>query len=541
MDKDTQIYKSKSKFWIKAISCILIIAFLWQDVMWANPEIASSLPKNNALQIQTLCADNGFSYRAVGGLVQKYLEGDNPLSPVDVEKRFEKLKTWLNAAKDRGCTVADGDMLTTEFVVSFSDETSIRYYNPRTHDPIPGIPVTTKINGKKPRYLHKQVIPNAPSQKNLEPINIISNDGSRFSITLTGSTGLKKLFPECEKHLPGITEQFEGGEVYIYNDGEDCFLESLVSPGDSISIAGYIKSDSNKPDPTRKKGWELFNNAALRPVKRALTKLAELVTGRKLTAREKRVIEYIHVPLAEESVMILCLGLGFEYYLIARLIWVVLHPLLNKAPPGMSRFSLEYFTTNVTTPVLISLISLSPAFLAFLSFPPHFIALFINIFGIFTHGCFNYYISTAVRRMAHRKSIQKMTGKLESTKEMIKKLKTENFIGGVEANLVWGKDINERDVFDFNNFIEPTEVDKSIKEAYFIMLLYGIVTSTLGISSEELLEGFRYILFESSEANLPEHPGRAFASNWDEAFQGKEAMKEILIILHNIICCPLVF
>ncbi len=46
-------YQHKSRFniWIRTIALILVLAFLWQDLVWANPDFAD--PKNT-LQVRTL-------------------------------------------------------------------------------------------------------------------------------------------------------------------------------------------------------------------------------------------------------------------------------------------------------------------------------------------------------------------------------------------------------------------------------------------------------------------------------------------------------
>ena len=57
MDNNTTTYKSKFKLWIKIISCVLVIAFLWQDIVWANPEaFTRKTEAQNTLQQPTLFA-----------------------------------------------------------------------------------------------------------------------------------------------------------------------------------------------------------------------------------------------------------------------------------------------------------------------------------------------------------------------------------------------------------------------------------------------------------------------------------------------------
>ena len=55
MDMNRTKYRSNFKPWMRFVALALVIAFLWQDVVWANPEIGAQ--KTSTLAQPTLATD----------------------------------------------------------------------------------------------------------------------------------------------------------------------------------------------------------------------------------------------------------------------------------------------------------------------------------------------------------------------------------------------------------------------------------------------------------------------------------------------------
>ena len=132
--------KNRFNIWIRTISLILLIAFLWHDIIWAYPDIESI---KATLQVQTLCSNPGSHHRAIGELLQEKLEHPCPVHVSDIQARLHadpELWSWIDTvARKRGFLRFEEDPTRPgEVRFYFEGGTCIRYYNPQIHRPYAG-------------------------------------------------------------------------------------------------------------------------------------------------------------------------------------------------------------------------------------------------------------------------------------------------------------------------------------------------------------------------------------------------------------------
>lgn len=123
--------KSRWPFFVKAITCLLIISFSFQDIVSANPEIFSASPsQNNKLAPESLFAGDPESIEtALIKLVEDAIEnsghvGRRSIAIQGVSAILTRHDIWLKANKIRY------DTLRGEALIQFPSGRAIRYYDP---------------------------------------------------------------------------------------------------------------------------------------------------------------------------------------------------------------------------------------------------------------------------------------------------------------------------------------------------------------------------------------------------------------------------
>jgi len=144
--------KSRFNIIIKYVAIILLIFFLWQDILWAYPDITSS----NTVQAQTIFTNPTQAERAVGMLIEGQLEHSRPAHTEDIKIALSNISAWIQGLPDNFGYLRHeiNEKTHAEILIHFSNGSILRYYNPQIHAPYPGFYVS-KINEK---YLHKQII-----------------------------------------------------------------------------------------------------------------------------------------------------------------------------------------------------------------------------------------------------------------------------------------------------------------------------------------------------------------------------------------------
>ena len=126
---------------IRVISITLIVAFLWQNVTWANPDITSFTHsrQSDTIQVQTSLSDPAHLYRPTIDLVQEIIERSVPekeaLTLEDIKKTLKGLDGWNeeNLGNYEWEAVTDKAGTDVEVIITFTDKSanplaSLRYY-----------------------------------------------------------------------------------------------------------------------------------------------------------------------------------------------------------------------------------------------------------------------------------------------------------------------------------------------------------------------------------------------------------------------------
>ncbi|MBL7157990.1 MAG: radical SAM protein [Candidatus Omnitrophica bacterium] len=185
-----EIYKSNFRMWIRVISCVLITAFLWQDVLWANPEAFQ--PKTHTLAQPTLATDANkvesfkrwTAFTMEKEIRKTLLRGQKPTLST-IEGLLPNIET---AARNFGVSepTIKGHHLDGAIKIEFEDGDGLLYYDPNIspghaesnawdHQRTPGKRIAEDkrvidYDSEDKDYLRAQVIKNTNPAS---PINIL--------------------------------------------------------------------------------------------------------------------------------------------------------------------------------------------------------------------------------------------------------------------------------------------------------------------------------------------------------------------------------
>ena len=158
---------------IRTVSIFLIVVFMWQNVVWANPDIGSpsiALDKNN-IQVQTIFSDPSNQHRSIADLIQETVERsasiNGELSISDIKQTLRILDVWdeKHLGKFEWTAVQDEAGIDTEVIITIKNSSGdtkvlLRYYNqhpdPDFNRQLPYVWPDTEAHIIN-QYLYKQV------------------------------------------------------------------------------------------------------------------------------------------------------------------------------------------------------------------------------------------------------------------------------------------------------------------------------------------------------------------------------------------------
>jgi len=143
----------------KIISIILLISFIWQNAVWANPDFANPKTNSSTLQIRTLFTNKASQHRIVGRFLALLEDEILPSFPGDGRGMLEGLCDLLEQHEIPGYTVTkypQDSPLCTRADLSFPEGTIVSLYDPNIHTSPPYGEIYPVQELR--RYLHKQVV-----------------------------------------------------------------------------------------------------------------------------------------------------------------------------------------------------------------------------------------------------------------------------------------------------------------------------------------------------------------------------------------------
>jgi len=226
---------------IKAISCLLIISFIFMDIAWAFPDsIQLSASPNNKLAPQSFFAGNESPDRVYGKVIESIIEGNViprdrlTLDAVKAALAKRRNEPWFSA--NIGYTVHDHEVM-----ISFASGYILRYYDPssisredqKKYDDQaktgPGLPSAVQINP----YLAKQLLRvKAIPTASIRPDVVVAEDFAAATAAKVAAA-----IAEYQRKIPGkVNVIFAQGDTMIG------FLKKLASsPGIGWSRVNIIQ------------------------------------------------------------------------------------------------------------------------------------------------------------------------------------------------------------------------------------------------------------------------------------------------------------
>lgn len=142
MNMITRQYKSYFPAWMRIIASILVITFLWQDVIWAYPDINNSrrTSQKDTLQVETILSNPKNFHIATPSLIQQAIENSvasrNELTLDDIKETLKNCDKWKSEQfrnYDWQVYKSEQNANDTEIIITFKDYNNNPYSWLRYH------------------------------------------------------------------------------------------------------------------------------------------------------------------------------------------------------------------------------------------------------------------------------------------------------------------------------------------------------------------------------------------------------------------------